>query len=114
MAEGTRPPTLPVSERLRSWISKYNIIFEGPLPSRNWPHQYEDIFRSIRDIDRIRFEEYTPNGDRGLLTVSEMKARVVNINKIAYICRRARANESTWRLKMEHWILWRFDAEVAW
>jgi hypothetical protein len=114
MAEATKATTLSVSERLRSWISKYNIKFEGPLPARHWPHQYAGIFQSIRDIDRVRFDEYMPNDDRGLLTVSELKARVININKIAYICRRARANESTWRLKMEHWILWRLDAEVAW
>jgi hypothetical protein len=114
MAEGTQATTLSGAERLRSWIAKYKIVFEGPLPSRKWPHQYSTIFRSIRDIDRVRFEDYAPNEYRGLLTVSEIKARVANINKIAYTCRRARANEQTWRLKMEHWIIWRFDAEVAW
>ena len=114
MAQGTKVVTLPVAERLRTWIAKYNIIFEGPVPSQEWPSQYKNILSSVREIDRIRYDEYGPKDNRGLLTVTEIKARVSNIREVAYTCLRSRANEQTWRLKIEHWILWRFDAEVAW
>ena len=107
--EETRPP-----RDLRWWIGKYEIAFEGPLPAGKWPAQCESIFRSIREIDRIRFDDFGPNDNRGLLTVAQIKKRVTNINEVAYTCRKDRVNEQTWRLKTEHWILWRFDAEVVW
>jgi hypothetical protein len=101
-------------EEYRKLIETYNIHFDGPIPSSTWPVEYGKIFQNIRDIERLRFDEYGPNEKRGLLPVAEMKDRVARVNRIAFNCRRQLENEATWRAHAEPEIFSRFDAEVVW
>jgi hypothetical protein len=101
-------------EQYRRLIKEYDICFDGPVPSEDWPTQYVDIFRPVHDIKRLRYEEYKPNEKRALLTVAEIKGRVARLNRIAYNCRGQRVNEATWRGLTEPDIVSRFAAEVTW
>ena len=111
MAKGD-PKLTP--EQHRSLIEEYDICFDGPVPSEDWPTQYVDIFRPVHDIKRLRYEEYKPNERRALLTVAEIKDRVARLNRIAYNCRKQRVNEATWRGLTEPDIVSRFATEVTW
>lgn len=98
------------AEQHRELAEEYNICFDGPTPPSSWPVQYAEIFRNIRDIERLRYDEYGPNEKRGML----MKDRVVRLTRIAYNCRKQRENEATWRGHTEPEVVSRFDAEVVW
>lgn len=102
------------AEQHRKLVEKYNIHFDGPIPASSWPAQYVQVFRNIRDIARVRYEEYKPSERRKMITVAEMKDRVAKLNRIAYSCRKQRENEATWRGLTEPEIVSRFAAEVAW
>jgi hypothetical protein len=101
-------------ERERELIEEYEICFEGPIPPSRWHSKYTDIFRTIRDIERLRYDEYGHNEKRGILPVAEMKARVRRLNLIAYRDRKTRENEATWRAHAEHEVVFRFSTEVVW
>ena len=101
-------------EQHRSLIEEYDICFDGPVSSSDWPTQYVDIFRPVHDIGRLRYEEYKPNERRAMLTVAEMKDRIARLNHIASNCRKQRENEATWRGLTEPEIVSRFAAEVTW
>lgn len=99
---------------VRDLIEEYNISFDGPIPPSSWPVLYRDIFQNIRDIERLRFDEYGPNEKRGMLSVAEMKVRVRRLIRIAQDCRKQRKNEVGWRLHTEPEIVSRLIAEVVW
>lgn len=98
----------------RELIEDHDIYFDGPIPPSSWPVHYSKIFQNIRDIERLRFDEYGSNEKRGILPVAEMKKRVSKLNGIAYKCRKQRENEATWRGHTEPEVISRFDAEVLW
>jgi len=102
------------AEQHRELVEEYNIYFDGPIPPSSWPVQYTEIFRNIRDIQHLRYDEYGPNEKRGPSTVTQMKNRVLNLNRIAYTCRKQRENEATWRGQTEPEIVFRFGVEVVW
>jgi hypothetical protein len=106
--------TKHTSDNYRGLIEEHDVFFDGPVPPSCWPTQYADIFRNIRDIERLRFDEYGPNENRGTLSVAEMKDRVVRLIRIAYNCLRQRENEPTWRGHTEPEVISRFNAEVVW
>jgi hypothetical protein len=101
-------------EKHRGLIEEYDVCFDGPIPPSSWPVQYMDIFRNIRDIERLRYDEYGANEKRGMLSVGEMKERVLRLIRIAYNCRKQRENEATWRGHTEPEVVSRFNAEVVW
>jgi hypothetical protein len=101
-------------EQYRSLIEEYGIRFDGPIPSKDWPTQYVDIFRPIHDIKSLKYEEYSPNERRAMITVAEIKDRVARLNRIAYTCRMHQENEATWRGLAEPDIVSRFATEVTW
>ena len=95
-------------------IADHDIVFEGPKPSEKWPPQYANIFREVHEIDRVRYNEYDQNEDRGLLTVSEVKGKAVRLTTVSSDLREDGENEDTWRLHTEPVIVNRFELEVAW
>ncbi|KAL2850722.1 hypothetical protein BJY01DRAFT_125691 [Aspergillus pseudoustus] len=105
-------------QQQRTLLQKYKICIEGPVRARDWPEKYSSIFSLVRDTERIRYDDYIQT-DLGsdpprLLQVSQMCARVERLVSQAYSLRVALANEDTWRLKLEHLILERFESEVDW
>jgi hypothetical protein len=106
-------PKLTVEERL-DLIEEYKICFEGPIPAGRWPVQYQKIFEDIRNIQRMRYDEYEVNDSRDLITVAAMRRRVRELNQTAYDCRKKRENEDTWRARIEPQVVSRFGEEVVW
>lgn len=101
-------------EKYHNLIAEHKIVFEGPTPSEQWPLQYAHIFREVHELDRIRYNEYVPNRNRGFLTVSEVKVKAVRLTKVSYELREGGENENTWRLRTEPILLDRFEDEIAW
>jgi hypothetical protein len=114
MSRRTKANKVSEKELLRQLIKDYGIVFEGPRPPQQWPSHYAGVFSEIHNIGRVRFDEYSPGENRGLLTVAQVKDRVVTLNEIAYHLRQNKDNEQTWRLETEPLIMSRFDDEVAW
>jgi hypothetical protein len=114
MSRPNKANKISEKELLRQRIRDYGIVFEGPRPSQQWPSHYAGVFSKIHNIDRVRFDEYRPDENRGLLAVAQVKDRVVTLNEIAYHLRQNRENEQTWRLQTEPLIMSRFNSEVEW
>lgn len=106
----------PTPQELQRLIEEHNISFEGPVPPSEWPAQYADVFRNIRNIGRTEYTEYKPNATRGLLTVAGTKKRVRELVCSADKCRKQSLNfnEEDWRGETEDKVLGRFAAEVVW
>lgn len=105
---------MPNTKLTPELIEEHNIIFEGPIPPSDWPPQYAEIFRKIRDIGRLQFDEYGHSDRRGMLTLREMSKRVLDLTHKAYTCRNQRENEMAWRIHTEPMIVSGFSAEVVW
>src|SRR5665213_2765733 len=85
------------ADQLHDMIKEYDIHFDGPVSSSEWPLPHVQTFQSVRDVDRVRYEEYGPDEKRGLLAVAQMKERVHKLIRTGTNCRKQRENESTWR-----------------
>ena len=107
--EKTRKAT---AEELRLLNDRYQIEFEGPIPTSCWPSEYAHIFQNIRAISRTFYDDYQPTQD--LLSTSEKKNGVRKLNQAAYSCRKARLDEDEWRFKTEVKVVARFSSEVVW
>lgn len=99
---------------LRTQIEKSHIQFLGPIQPRKWPSQYRYIFQPIRDIERLRYDEYCESNSIDEGPLQRMKARVSSLVKEASQCRQRRVNEAMWRAKTEPEILRAFTAQVVW
>ncbi|KAH7385875.1 hypothetical protein BKA66DRAFT_548583 [Pyrenochaeta sp. MPI-SDFR-AT-0127] len=92
----------------RELIRNHGIRFEGPLPPKNWPDEYQNHFHAIRYIGHIQYEDYmvdhrVPKGQRRIF-----KERINYLRKRSYeLLDDAKANEATWR-ELEQPILKRF------
>ncbi|KAL4800581.1 hypothetical protein BDV19DRAFT_384394 [Aspergillus venezuelensis] len=106
------------SQGQRALIRDYNIQFEGPTRPHQWPDTYSSIFGLVRDAEKIRFDEYyqahadLEDDNSRTLHVWRMHSRVDNLVSQAYRLRESQDNEETWRMKTEHLILDRFEAEL--
>lgn len=105
-------------EELRQLIEEYNISFEGPLPPREWPERYRQTFEEIRGIGNLRIEASTSRSENNTLgqipAQWQLKRRAIWLSRVAWRCRRERANEAQWRQETEPVVLARFDLEVSW
>ncbi|KAL2007738.1 hypothetical protein VTN00DRAFT_7720 [Thermoascus crustaceus] len=101
--------------RKRDLIDKYNIVFDGPIPSREWPVQYAPIFHKLREIEGVTYEEYLdklacqPEKNPYPSPITE---RVAELTRVAYDMRNSLANEATRRSGTEHLVLKRFEVDV--
>jgi hypothetical protein len=109
----------PVARMLyrRDLINKYDIVFEGPIPSREWPVRYASIFGKFREIEDIKYESYATNlssrpGANHF--PSPITERVAELIRVAYDQRNSLANEATWRNATENLVLKRFSVDVHW
>ncbi|KAL4941659.1 hypothetical protein BDV06DRAFT_194094 [Aspergillus oleicola] len=104
------------SQGQRTLIRDYNIQFEGPIRPHQWPEKYTSIFGLVRDAEKIRFEDYyqadLEDDNSRTLHVWRMHNRVDNLVSQAYRLRESQDNEETWRMKTEHLILERFEADL--
>ncbi|KAL4970163.1 uncharacterized protein BDV14DRAFT_195691 [Aspergillus stella-maris] len=108
------------SQGQRALIRNYNIQFEGPTRPHQWPKTYTSIFGLVRDAEKIRFDEYyqaqagleVEEDNSRTLHVWRMHSRVDNLVNQAYRLRESQDNEETWRMKTEHLILERFEADL--
>jgi hypothetical protein len=106
-------------EELRQLIEEHNISFEGPIPPREWPERYRHTFEEIRGIENLRIEAATSrtDDDHAVAQVPaqwQLKRRAIWLSRVAWRCRRERANEAQWRHETEPVVLARFDLEVSW
>ncbi|KAF9888430.1 hypothetical protein FE257_008708 [Aspergillus nanangensis] len=105
-------------QKQHALIQKYNISIEGPIRSHDWPRNYASLFGLVRDIEKIRYEEYyqadLENDNQRLLHVAQMRNRVSKLVSQAHRLRESLDNEETWRLETEHLVLERFTTEVDW
>ncbi|SRR6266487_2587631 len=106
-------------EELRQLIEEYGISFEGPIPRREWPERYRQTFEDIRGIENLRIEASTSlienNHTVGEIPAQwQLKRRATWLSRVAWRCRRERANEAQWRQETEPVVLARFDLEVSW
>lgn len=106
-------------ERLRkrqNLIDRYDIVFDGPIPSREWPNTYASVFQKLREIEDVKYEKYIPTltGQSEINHYSgPISERVANLIRIAYDYRNSWANESDWR-NCEKIVLDRFHTDIPW
>jgi hypothetical protein len=106
-------------EEERRLMEEYEISFDGPLLSRDWPPQYKENFEKIRQIGRETYDDYGKDGrlDHRLTVlpnIPQIKRRASKLRSQAYRCRQQRVNEATWRTSVERFVLAQFSAEVVW
>ena len=101
-------------DNLRQLIANHAIVLEGPLPLRAWPVQFVSMLAKIDGINQVRFDEYNTSEYRGLRDVERLKRTAVHINHVAHTCHRDESNQAIWSLRIEHFIISRFGAEVMW
>jgi hypothetical protein len=110
---GKREPTV---EELKRLLQDHRIEFVGPVPPREWPTEYEHLFRTIRDIRNCVAEEYGQNttGSRSFFAADQHD----RVRQIRHAAARLRQNvsysESTWRELVETIVVDRFKKEVLW
>ena len=71
------------AEEHRKLVEEYGIVFDGPIPPTSWPCQYAQIFSTIREIERLIFDEYELNEKRSVFKAVEMQRRVKRLTRIA-------------------------------
>ena len=101
-------------QQLQSLMSKYRIVFEGPIGSEEWPPGYGDIFQEIRNIGSIKFGTYAQNFAPDFLPLAERKIRIRELVRSASRCLEDMANEAEWREETEVKVFARFNSEVVW
>jgi hypothetical protein len=101
----------------RNLIEKYDIVFDGPIPSREWPIKYVPIFQKFREIEDVKYERYIGT----LITQNQANhyschifERVADLIRAAYDMRKSLANEATWREGTESLVVSRFHTDIAW
>jgi DNA-binding winged helix-turn-helix (wHTH) protein len=111
------PPkkTKPTKEQLKGLVDEYNIKFEGPVPPKLWPSQYNHLFHVIRDIWANRYDDYVKRTDISQKTIRGQRARVRDLRTNASRLRTDFGiNEETWRASIETLVFRRFDQEIVW
>lgn len=105
----------PTKEQLKGLVDEYNIKFEGPVPPKLWPSQYNHLFHVIRDIWVNRYDDYIQRTDISQKTVRGLRARVRDLRTNASRLRTDFGiNEETWRASIETLVFRRFDQEIVW
>ncbi|KAL4984163.1 hypothetical protein BDW68DRAFT_193791 [Aspergillus falconensis] len=96
-------------------IRKYSISIDGPIRRQDWPQRYAPIFGLVRDMERVRYDDYLTKDNAGddarIVFVGNMCNRVNKIVSRAYALRASLDNEETWRYRTEHLILERFETD---
>jgi len=101
-------------DELQELVDVHNIVFEGTVPSSDWPAQYERLFRVIKDISNIRYEEYVERTDLDMSIISLQESRVASLQGQASNFRRdISINEASWR-NIERLVFERLTIEAAW
>ncbi|PVI00855.1 hypothetical protein DM02DRAFT_728324 [Periconia macrospinosa] len=86
-----------VAEEYRLVCEK-KIDFEGPAPPKDWPNQYQHLFQSIREIDRIRYDDYKVDKRVEKRRLKKLKERVATLRERAYkALDDVNTNETKWR-----------------
>ena len=103
--------------RWQAAMKKYKIFFEADTSREEWPRHLQNTFESIRNLGMQQWDQYT---DDISATISrepwrtQRKQRAHLMAMEATECSKARANERTWRSKIERLIAGRFAIDVAW
>ena len=111
------PPKKPKLSKveLKALADDYDIVFEGPVPSKQWPLQYGHLFHTIRNIWANRYDTHIGRADIDRKTLRKEKNRVRELRVKANSLRKDVSNsEDTWRSLIEHYVMARFDQEVVW
>ncbi|PVH99819.1 hypothetical protein DM02DRAFT_415682 [Periconia macrospinosa] len=89
-------------EGLKRLMESYSISFEGPVPPNRWPSLYSHHFHVIRDISRVRYDEYIARTDLDVSLKVRQQKRVRQLREKAYSLRKdLNINEDTWRGMIE-------------
>ena len=99
-------------EKLRK---KHGIKFVDDLASENWPQPHRDVFRSLKQLSNIKYDEYAVQQDLDRSSAfwkQEAKSQARKLIERAKdcVCR----NEATWRFACEPLVFSRLTAEIAW
>lgn len=80
-----------------------------------WPADQEAIFQEIRNLGRTRFHVYKDSINSQSVKEPWKRQNTARAEWLVQQARRLqRANESTWRMRIENAIVERFSVEVAW
>lgn len=100
--------------RIDGLIRERKIDFEGPAPPRQWPSLYKHVFQSIRDIDRIRYDEYQRDPNFEKRQRKYLKDRVRDLRETAYAkLDDINTPETEWR-DLEPVIFEKFEKRAMW
>jgi hypothetical protein len=99
-------------EKLRR---RYSIKFVDDLAGDKWPQPHRDVFRSIKQLSNVKYDEYAVQQDLDGSTAfwkQEAKSQARRLIEKASdcVCR----NEATWRFACEPLVFSRLMAEIAW
>ncbi|EER25114.1 hypothetical protein CPC735_017160 [Coccidioides posadasii C735 delta SOWgp] len=100
-------------EKERRLVDQHNIKFDGPIQPSEWPTSYAQIFRKVRDIEKVRSDEYCSSQRNDLLEAQRNRNfnRASNLVNAAYECRISSLDEENWRRKTEDFLLKRFSSD---
>lgn len=99
---------------LRELIHNHGIRFKGPVPPRMWPIEFSHHFQAIRDIEKMRYDDYKRDPLISKEKRKYFKERVHHITMLSYnLLDDVAPNEATWRV-LEDPIFERFKGYVIW
>jgi hypothetical protein len=109
----------PTKEKLsqkdfRDKVHEHGIRFEGPTRPTQWPDEHKHIFKIIRELQFLRYEEYRENHQISSRRRSEYQKRVRNVrDKVRDLLEDVNPHEDSWR-ELEGPIFEKFDRPVIW
>ena len=105
--------SIDVKEEYRL-VREKRISFEGPAPPKEWPSLYRHLFQPIRDINRVRYDEYKKDQNVEKERRRKFKKRVANLREEAYkMLDNINTKETKWR-DLEPIVFGRFGKRVIW
>lgn len=107
------------SDEERELIAKHKIKFLGPLPDSRWPAHYVPLFEPLREIEKVKYDEYVREAKRrkGIPEGRQMRETIRNTQRLqntANYCRKTGAQEQDWRANTENYVFRRFKEDVTW
>lgn len=98
----------------RDLIEKCCIDFRGVQSKSEWPEAHAVLFQKICDADRKWYSDFLHSSEP-LPTEKEALRRTIDqVVRAANSCRQDLDIESTWRTRIEKYIIGRFERETNW